>query len=150
MNPIDKTATQVLDRLVEMLRAHVRKAMLLEKSVPESVTINNAPEQRIPITIKSLGAVTLGALFSVTHYKTLGDGEPWRDPEMVFLRVLNSYYPVSYQQDSLEIYKESVRFKGGNLVSVIPKLQHWQADFANRWLREIEKEQGAVKKNVDI
>jgi len=133
MDSIDKTAARVLDRLVEMLQAHVREAMKLGKAFTAGLRIDNVH----PITIESLGAVSLGSLFAVIYYRgTL------RNPEMVFLHTLKSYYPIAYRHDSLGVYEESVRFKGGNLVSVIPRLQHWQADFADGWLRKIGKEQG--------
>lgn len=141
MKRIDKTATRILDQLVEMLRAHIRQAMKLGKAFPESKTINNAPKQFKPVTIEFLGTVSLGPLLCVAHYKLLENSQTLCDPKMVFLHTLKSYYPVAYQHDSLEIYRESVKFKGSNLVSVIPKLQHWQAEFANRWLKQVEREQ---------
>lgn len=128
MKHIDKTATQILDQLVEDLRMHARFMMKKNKAFTAQLEVTNT-QGRFPITIESLGAVSLGPLFSLICYNGA-----LRDPKVVFLYTLKSYYPIAYQQDSLEIYKESVRFKGGNLVAVIPRLQHWQAAFANRWL----------------
>ena len=81
-------------------------------------------------------------MFSVAHYyKQCGD--LMRDPEMTFLRSADGrYYPLSFQQDNLGIYQESVLFGAdGNPAQVIPRLQRDHARFAGQWLDNIKAQQ---------
>ncbi len=94
-----------------------------------------------------------GQLYSLAHYYEQ-NGDLMRDPEMVFIVVDNrkdakdydfiGIYPQLFQQDSLDLYEESVNIVNNTVTTYKP---HWQAahvSFANQWLKNIQQ-QGFLK-----
>ena len=63
-----------------------------------------------------------------------------RDPEMLFLKKGDRYYPMYYHNDYVGVVQESM-FKSGDRWKVNPPMQKGQADFANMWMSNIEEQQ---------
>ena len=64
------------------------------------------------------------------------------DPKMSFFRDLRgNFYPLSYMQDNLEIYKKPVVFKDED-ITAFPGLQLKIIDFVKTWMENIEMQQG--------
>jgi hypothetical protein len=64
-----------------------------------------------------------------------------RDPEMVFVKhkATGEYFPIIYQQDSLGIYRESVRYDYEKDTWLIDhREQTDQAVFAGQWMANIK------------
>lgn len=52
------------------------------------------------------------------------------------------YYPVSFEQSSIELYQEAVVFGSGGIEGVRPKVQRIITSFCNDWMRNIKDQQG--------
>jgi hypothetical protein len=86
-------------------------------------------------------------LYSLAHYYEQ-NGDLMRDPEMVFIVVDNrkderdydliGIYPQLFQQDSLDIYEESVNIVNNKVTTYKPVWQAAHVNFANQWLRNMQ------------
>lgn len=97
----------------------------------------------MPVCVERISETAFGPIFSVVHYYEQ-NGDLMRDPEMTFLRLPDgSYSPLSYQQDGLGLYQESVIFdENGNPEKFIPSMQRNHALFAEQWMKNIKEQQG--------
>jgi hypothetical protein len=138
MRPISKEAQKVMDKLVEDLGPGNRHKR-----------IDNAPGTFMAVVVEDIGGASygnsegyIGRLYSVAHYYTQ-NGDPMRDPEMVFWQGPHGeYFPVMYQQDNMGIYQESVAIQNGCIVGIRRKQQADQARFSHTWMRNIKNQQG--------
>lgn len=78
--------------------------------------------QFMPLVIEHIGIGPRGAeLVSVAHYSQQ-NGDPMRDPEVVFEVVADSWYPISIQQDFVGSAQEAVFTGEDGKVYVRPAL----------------------------
>lgn len=129
MKAINKEATKVMDRLTEGLDSESMSRKI------ENTTAFMA------VHVDWLGQPQAGDIFSVAHYYQQ-NGDLMRDPDMTFLKALDSYYPLSFRQDGLPIMQEAVEWEEGTIKAFRPRLQAELATFANMWLRNIKLQQG--------
>jgi len=126
MKPVNKKGQEVLNYLAEMAEmsdGHVK--------------IDNTDGCFMPVCIEHIGE----NLLSIAHYYEQ-NSDLMADPEIVFyLRSDGLYYPVSYKQDNLGIYRESVYFTDGKPTSYHKKEQADEAVFAGIWMRNIRNQQ---------
>jgi hypothetical protein len=79
----------------------------------------------------------------VAHYYEQ-NGDLMADPEMTFLvsAVDGRVYPLSYRQDGLGIYRESVKFnEAGQIDGHYPREQRDEATFSGQWMKNIKFQQ---------
>jgi len=131
MRPLTKKAGAVLDKLTEGLNelgAHKK--------------IDNS-EAFMAVYIEYIEDTNWGPLFSVAHYYEQ-NGDLMRDPEMIFLRARDrKYYPTYFRQDgSLGLEQNSVIIESGTVKGFLPSIQDEHRDFANRWMQNIQDQQG--------
>jgi len=131
MNAINQKAAATLNRLTQDLN-----------TLGDHCRWENSPAF-MAVCVEYINDTDLGPIFSVAHYYEQ-NGDLMRDPEMTFLRRNDgSYYPLSYQQDGLGLYQESVIFgEDGNPEKFIPTMQRDHALFAGQWMQNIKEQQG--------
>lgn len=131
MNAINQKAAAILNHLTQDLN-----------TLGDHRRWENSPSF-MAVCVEYINDTDLGPVFSVAHYYEQ-NGDLMRDPEMTFLRRIDgSYYPLSYQQDGLGLYQESVIFgEDGNPEKFIPAMQRNQAVFAGQWMQNIKEQQG--------
>lgn len=83
---------------------------------------------------------------SLAHYY-IQEGDMMRDPDVVFWKKGDDYYPMSFRQDPLFDHTY-VRFEGG-LVHVNEKAQHDLTNFSNQWLRNVADQQNITLATAD-
>jgi len=130
MRAMNRTAQEIMDKLTVGIGPGCRHRK-----------IDNAGGGFMAVVIEDIGSaqfgLSIGTLFSVAHYYTQ-NGDPMRDPEMVFFRgPCGKYFPTMFQQDSAGIYQECVEWAGEKIISYFPKLQDDQVEFANMWMKNI-------------
>lgn len=92
----------------------------------------------------------LANLYSLSHYYEQ-NGDLMRDPEMCFFVIDNrngfpadyqnvKVAPYMFQQDSLELYQESVHMENSKLTVFNRKMQQDHTVFANQWLKNIQQQ----------
>ncbi len=98
----------------------------------------------MPLVIEYIGNNPYGSLISVAHYGKQ-NGDPMRDPDVVLLHAKDNgaYYPVSYRNDYVAVFREAVRFTGPDLTAVKsrPRIQRDLAHFVNRWMKAVQEQQ---------
>lgn len=131
MKAIDQNAAAILNRLTQEL-----------KVVGDHQRFDHFPGVFMAACVEYIHETDWGPVFSVAHYYEQC-GDLMRDPEMTFLRSADGrYYPLSFQQDNLGLYQESVLFgEDGNPAKFFPKLQQDQVSFAGQWLCNIQAQQ---------
>ena len=134
MRAINITAQEIMDKLTIGIGPGCRHRK-----------IDNSGGVFMAVVVEDIGGAqfgqTIGTLFSVAHYYTQ-NGDPMRDPEMVFFKEPGGkYYPTMFQQDNPGIYQECVKWAGKEIVSYFPKLQNDQVEFANMWMKNIRDQQ---------
>lgn len=136
MFEINEKATEILNILIDELT--------LEHP---SKKIDNRPGVFMAVCVEFLNSTSNGDLFSVTHYFEQ-NGDLMSDPDIVFLRGQNNRFsPVSFQQDSMGIYQESVTFAcGGGIESFDFELQKSLASFTATWMENIADQQQLIIK----
>lgn len=95
------------------------------------IRLENPPFMRLVIEYIGLGPKGHPAI-SVAHYFEQ-NGDLMCDPEMVFQVTEKGWEPVSFQQDSLGVYKEAISDE-----FVRTRLVEELASFASMWDRNIE------------
>lgn len=97
MYRLDRKAAVIMDRLVSSMTDGYLKLD------------NNSAF--MPLVVERIGDNPYGTLISVAHYGKQ-NGDPMRDPDVVLLHARDngSYYPVSYRNDYVPVFKEAVRF----------------------------------------
>jgi hypothetical protein len=103
--------------------------------------LNNDPTF-IPVTLEIVGKNQL----SVCHYGEC-NGDLMRDPEMVFYKQNDDWFPIYFRNDWVGVEEISYRRIDGKLVAVNEKYQHDQAEFANIWMVNIKDQQGLELEN---
>ena len=130
MKAINKTAQKTFDKLIaDLPMGQARK-----------VENNNA---FMAVHVEYLQRVPLGHVFSVSHYFKQ-NGDMMADPDMTFLKATldSRIYPLTFQQDSLGIYREGATLiTGGTSFRVRPRMQRDLATFASQWMRNIKDQQ---------
>ena len=134
MRAINRNAQEIMDKLTVGIGPGRRHRK-----------IDNAGGVFMAVVVEDIGGAQLGqaigTLFSVAHYYTQ-NGDPMRDPEMVFFRGPGGkYFPTMFQQDSAGIYQECVKWSGEKIISYFPELQDDQVEFANMLMKNICEQQ---------
>ena len=96
MQKLGKQAARVMDQLVQGL-----------KEPGDHKTIDNTQGVFMSVHVENIGSCDLGPMFSVAHYYEQ-NGDLMKDPDMVFVRSKDDYYPIEFQQDNLAIYQCAV------------------------------------------
>lgn len=108
----------------------------------------------LPLVLEQIGDVSTpygqGKLYSLAHYYQ-EQGDPMRDPEMVFIVVDNRQEPADYdligifpqlfRQDNIGAYEESVCLEDDRVTTFKPVWQRDQAAFASQWLKNIQQQE---------
>jgi len=126
---INKAATAVMNKLVEglsMTNSHKK--------------INNS-SAFMPVTIERIGDISGNRCFSVAHYYEQ-NGDLMRDPEVTFVQIDDRFVPLTFTQDNLGIYRESVVYESGVFKGYYPKEQSSLTSFSNMWMKNIGCQQG--------
>ncbi len=130
MYRLDRKAAVIMDRLVSSMTDGYLKLD------------NNSAF--MPVVVEHIGDNPYGALISVAHYGKQ-NGDPMRDPDVVLLHARDngSYYPVSYRNDYVPVFKEAVRFTGPRqeIIRCRQRMQKDFASFVNRWMKAIYEQQ---------
>lgn len=136
MKSVDSAARKTLDALTEWVF-----------EVGDHRKIDNTEGAYMAVRVECIGRVGEGTLISIAHC-FMQNGDLMRDPDVVFYkqnafneRFPAEYYPVSFEQSALGIYREAVLFGGGAVESVIPKLQHDIVSFCDDWIKNIKIQQ---------
>jgi len=125
---------QALSREAGAVLEHLIKGL----EVGGATKFNNAPRLFMAVCVDRLSS----RHYSVAHYYEQ-NGDLMADPDMTFYRTEDGqFYPCSFQQDSLAVYRESLEInEDGTIVSLSEREQASQADFANTWMRNIADQQ---------
>ena len=130
MYKLDSDAAAVMDRLLAEMKDGYLK-----------LDNNRA---FMPLVVEHIGENPYGSLISVAHYGKQ-NGDAMRDPDVVLLHSSTNggYFPVSYRNDYVPVFREAVRFTGPSQTKIRtrPRIQRDLADFVNRWMRAIEEQQ---------
>lgn len=118
----------------------------LEFSPGESKKIDNAAGLFMPCSIEVVGRGKDYTIISFSHYGEQ-NGDLMADPDMTFLvmqGVVTQYliYPMTFRNDYLGIYQESITLDEDGRQLINPRLQRDHTDFANLWMNNIVKQQG--------
>jgi len=93
------------------------------------------------VHVEHIGMCSLRPMFSAAHYYEQ-NGDLMKDPDMVFIRAEDEYYPLEFQQDNLGLYQCTVRWNSdGQVESVNQKLQQSLANFTGEWMSNIRQQQ---------
>lgn len=85
----------------------------------------------MPVSVEHIGSDCL----SVAHYGEQ-NGDLMRDPDMVFWKGPDSnWYPVSFRNDYVGTFQESVHFEEGRPSQFSPRMQR-------QWMENIRQQQG--------
>jgi len=98
----------------------------------------------MPLLIEHLGKGPAGGDLIAVSHTYVQNGDLMRDPEIVFLVTGDEWMPVSYRNDSLGVYQESMVIEDGQVRYVRPMLLRDLKSFARDWDRNI-KAQGFLK-----
>lgn len=138
--PLDKKTMKTLNKLFTLAR----------KKNPDNphVKINNS-DVFMPVSIELVGTssssfeILTGEVWAVAHYYEQ-NGDLMADPDMTFvLNKAGQIIPLSFQQDCLGIYRESVvRDSSGAITAVIPSLIRDFKSFVKMWANNIVEQQG--------
>lgn len=129
MKSVNKAATKVLEILTADLTGpgdHKR--------------IDKSDGTFMAVVVEHIGWCGCDPVFSVAHYYEQ-NGDLMRDPEMMFLRGHNEYYPVYFRQDGLPVEERSVLYDTEGVIRYYPRLQTDHVRFANAWMRNIKDQQ---------
>lgn len=92
------------------------------------------------VHVEHVGFLSYFNLFSITHYFKQ-NGDMCQDPEMLFFKRDNKYFPSMFQTAIPPVYEESVFLKDDDVV-FNPRLQADHKAFANTWMLNIKEQQG--------
>jgi hypothetical protein len=124
MKPVNEKSKNVLDKLWHTTKEHRGYLKLNED---ESVLV--------PLTVEVLGNDEL----SLCHYGAC-NGDPMRDPEMVFYKQDGKWFPIYYRNDWIGKEEFSCRVVDGKIAVIDQRRQHDQAMFADTWISNIEQQ----------
>jgi hypothetical protein len=127
VKPINKQARVILEKL--LLMAEKNKGYF---------KLSNDPTY-IPVTIEIVGVNQL----SLCHYGEL-NGDLMRDPEMIFYKQNDDWYPIYFRNDWMGIEEFSCQITNEQFLIENEVWQHDQAEFANTWLMNIQQQQNLV------
>lgn len=88
--------------------------------------------------VEHIGYMKNYPMYSVAHYYKQ-NGDMMRDPDMVFIKHPTGFIPVSFHQDNMGIYQESLWYDDGFRMNPIGQRDH--TSFANMWLKNIKEQQ---------
>ena len=109
-------------------------------------TLDNAPGVFMALHVEAVDAKRVGEhsglLISLAHYGEQ-NGDLMRDPDVVFLRVADAAYPVSYRNDYAGIDREYVIWDGagGTSCQINKRMQADLASFCRVWMRNVRHQQ---------
>ena len=84
-----------------------------------------------------------GQIFSVAHYWEQ-NGDLMRDPDMLFIRRVGTYFPISFRQDPGYIEEGARVSDDSEIIHYNKVVQAAQAKFSNMWMTKIEQQQEIV------
>jgi len=129
---VNKKATEVIDLMligIDENNSHRR----IDNNTPDSAYM--------PVSVEWVGDCRIGDVFSIAHYFER-NGDLMADPEMTFLRGPDGkYYPLSYKLDEFGVYREGVRWIGGEPKYINMAEQRDEAIFAGTWMENIKTHQ---------
>ena len=128
MKKINQNARKVMDKLTKDMGEHGHKKFGADG------------DTYMPVVVERLNNQGEMLVFSVAHYGKQ-NGDAMRDPEMVFAKCGEDYYPTYFRNDYMGLEQESLWIEDGKFKSVIPKLQTEQATFAGKWMSNINEQQ---------
>lgn len=127
LHAINKKAQTIMDRLMDF----------------KGQAVKYESDGYMPLNIDRMWHVPgAGQIIAMSHNYTQ-NGDVMNDPEMLILRadIDGRYYAISYRQDGLGLYKESVIFNAdGKTCRVNRPLQRQQSIFLGCWLKNIENQ----------
>jgi len=131
MKPLSPEVTAVMQEILSGI-----------SNVGDTKKLDNNPTF-MPLFVECIGTCKEGKLFSLAHYGVL-NGDPMRDPDMVFLERITPtathYYPVSYRNDYAGYFQECIVFEENRSLVNIPEYLN-ALQFAEMWLNNIRQQQ---------
>ena len=108
--------------------------------------LDNEPGLYMPCSIEVIGKGEDYTIISFSHYGEQ-NGDLMADPDMTFLvmaGVVTQYtiYPMTFRNDYLGIYQESIEIDEDGRKLIKPKQQRDHTQFANTWMNNIVRQQG--------
>lgn len=136
MNFLNKTATQVFEKLIA----------LQEATGEDCVKVNNAEGLFMYLSFERLCEVDLcgqrAVNYSMAHYyEQNGDLVPDPDMSFYFFKVNNESCVVPATFQNSRYYRESI-YHDGKVWKINKKEQADEVSFANVWLKNIKQQQG--------
>ncbi len=133
MKQLNGDSTNILNQMVGMMSGWCIK-------------IDNTSGELMPVFISLTYEDDRSKIFTVGHYYS-EEGDIIAEPEMQFLfdEGTQSFYPIYYRQDSLEIENYSVRIDDGLILGVNKSMQAEHTEFANSWLTNIKQQQNLYR-----
>jgi hypothetical protein len=128
MKEVNEESKEILNKLFEMTTNGYFK-------------LDNDPDY-VPLVVDIIETNQL----SLCHYGEL-NGDPMRDPEMVFYKQNNNWYPIYFRNDWMGIEEFSCQISDGQLLVENERQQHNQAEFADMWLENIQQQQNLSQKS---
>ncbi len=100
----------------------------------------------MPCSIEVIGKGEDYTIISFSHYGKQ-NGDLMADPDMTFMvmqGVVTKYliYPMTFRNDYLGIYQESIVIHEDGRQLLNPRLQRDHTEFANLWMNNLVKQQG--------
>lgn len=125
LRPVNKQAAAILSKLTEGLE------------YGDSRTIDNTNGTFMPVHIDRLGQ----DLYSVAHYGEQ-NGDLMADPDVVFWRRSDGWYPVESTQDYLGLYRKVLWIEKGEVAQWKPNAYRDLRIFCGTWMTNIKTQQG--------
>lgn len=129
MKQLNIESTKTMNKLVGMLEEGY-------------VKIDNSGGAFMSVFVEAIHEAEMYKVISLAHY-FLQNGDLMADPEMCFLfnKIICTYVPIYYKQDSMGVEEESVEMEDGEITSLNLTLQKEHTRFANMWLKNIKYQQ---------
>jgi hypothetical protein len=129
MRPVSVLAQHVLESLI---------AGLPSGQVGAARRLDGRPGVYMAVSVERIGP----ELYSIAHYGEQ-NGDPMRDPEMVFWRRADGrFFPTYYRNDYLGTERECVWFDDHHQPRAEKRREQAdQAAFAHTWMRNIKQQQ---------
>lgn len=132
IKPVNEAGTKILNSIFS----------LCEKDAEQAVKIDNTSGLFMPLCAEIIVYTKKAAHLSLCHYGEQ-NGDLMRDPEMVFLKMENYFYPFYWRNDYVGIENEALQIENIAQIAGINKpMYNSFLEFADLWLNNIKEQQG--------
>ena len=140
----NKSAAASAQRQRPGMRSTISKVLKAHGESIESLKAKGAikilNEPYMPLSLDYLGNNGKYDMFAVAH-NYIQNGDVMADPDMQFVDDGTYWYPTTFQNDGIGVYKEVYEFDvGGNFSKVNPRLKAELESFSRTWARNIDQQ----------